>query len=169
MMTTARPATAEAPTEIAEPTIVVQQTLPPPDGHTKFVDLMVGMDNPRVIHRFGSWRRAIFGRYDVFHAHWPELLIRGDSRTRRFIRRRCLDAFLIRAKFARTAIVRHLHNVEPHEAGDAAERRSLDRFDRATDLYIRLNPTTAPPTDRPVVTALHGHYRSPYGNHPLPI
>ncbi len=94
MMTTARPATAESPTEIAEPTIVVQQTLPPPDGHTKFVDLMVGMDNPRVVHRFGSWKRAIFGRYDVFHAHWPELLIRGDSRTRRFVRRRCLDAFL---------------------------------------------------------------------------
>lgn len=149
-------------------TIVVQQTLVPPDGHTKFVDQMVGMENPRVVHRFFSWKGAIFGRYDVFHAHWPELTIRGKSKLRRFVRRRYLDAFLLRAKLTRTPIVRHLHNVEPHEPGDAAERRSLQRFDRATDLYIRLNPTTVPPTERPVITALHGHYRSAYAAHPLP-
>ncbi|WP_166644399.1 glycosyltransferase [Microbacterium sp. BK668] len=150
------------------PTIVVQQTLAPPDGTTKFVDQMIGMENPRIVHRFDSWKSAIFGRYDVFHAHWPELTIRGSSRVRRFVRRRYLDAFLLRAKLMRTPIVRHLHNVEPHEPGDAAETRSLRRFDRATDLYIRLNPTTTPPTDRPVVTALHGHYRSAYAKYALP-
>jgi beta-1,4-mannosyltransferase len=168
MMTTAERASTKSDSGTSPKTIVVQQTLPPPDGHTKFVDLMIGMDNPRVIHRYDSWKNAIFGRYDVFHAHWPELTIRGSTRARRFLRRRYMDAFLIRAKITRTPIVRHLHNVEPHEPGDAAERRSLERFDRATDLYIRLNPTTVPPTDRPVVTALHGHYRSPYAQHPLP-
>jgi len=163
-----RDATEKSPERSGPETIVVQQTLVPPDGHTKFVDQMVGMDNPRVVHRFFSWKRAIFARYDVFHAHWPELTIRGNSPLRRFTRRRYMDAFLLRAKLTRTPIVRHLHNVEPHEPGNAAERRSLARFDRATDLYIRLNPTTAPPTDRPVVTALHGHYRSAYAQHPLP-
>lgn len=148
--------------------IVVQQTLVPPDGHTKFVDQMVGMDNPAVVHRFFSWKNAIFGRYDVFHAHWPELTIRGKTAGRRFLRRRYMDAFLLRATLLRTPIVRHLHNVTPHEPGSAGERRSLRRFDRATDVYIRLNPTTVPPTDRPVVTALHGHYRSAYAAHPLP-
>ncbi|GAA1944297.1 glycosyltransferase [Microbacterium deminutum] len=168
MMTTAERASTASRIDSTTATIIVQQTLAPPDGHTKFVDLMVGMDNPRVVLRFDSWKGAIFGRYDVFHAHWPELTIRGSSRMRRFIRRRCLDAFLLRARLTRTPIVRHLHNVQPHEPGDAAERRSLERFDRATDLYIRLNPTTTPPTDRPVVTALHGHYRSAYAHHPLP-
>lgn len=168
MMTTAERASTASRAESTPSTIVVQQTLAPPDGHTKFVDQMVGMDNPHIVLRFDSWKGAIFGRYDVFHAHWPELTIRGSSRARRFLRRRYLDAFLLRARLTRTPIVRHLHNVQPHEPGDAAERRSLERFDRATDLYIRLNPTTVPPTDRPVVTALHGHYRSAYGRHPLP-
>lgn len=167
-MTTAERASTKSDTATSLPPIVVQQTLAPPDGTTKFVDQMLGMDNPRIIHRFDSWKSAIFGRYDVFHAHWPELTIRGSSRMRRFVRRRYLDAFLLRAKLLRTPIVRHLHNVEPHEPGDAAERRSLRRFDRATDLYIRLNPTTTPPTDRPVVTALHGHYRTAYAKYPLP-
>ncbi|MDY0910385.1 glycosyltransferase [Microbacterium sp. CFBP9034] len=148
--------------------LVIQQTLVPPDGHTKFVDQMVGMDNPRVEHRFFSWPRAILTRYDVFHVHWPELTIRAKTPTKRFLRRRYLDVFLLRAKILRTPIVRHLHNVEPHEPGNDAERRSLARLDRATDLYIRLNPTTVPPTDRPVVTALHGHYRQAYAAHPLP-
>lgn len=148
--------------------LIIQQTLVPPDGHTKFVDQMVGMNNPRVEHRYFSWKSAILGRYDVFHAHWPELTIRGKSPMRRFMRRRYMDVFLLRARLLRTPIVRHLHNVEPHESGDAAERRSLRRFDRATDLYIRLNPTTLPPTNRPVVTALHGHYRDAYARHPFP-
>lgn len=169
MTTTAdRDATATNAEQSNLGTLVVQQTLVPPDGHTKFVDQMVGMDNPRIVHRFFSWKGAILGRYDVFHAHWPELTIRGGTRLRRFTRRRYMDAFLLRAKLTRTPIVRHLHNVEPHEPGSAAERRSLARFDRATDLYIRLNPTTVPPTDRPVVTALHGHYRTAYAQHPLP-
>ncbi|WP_243075663.1 glycosyltransferase [Microbacterium sp. SS28] len=169
MTTTAdRAAVTADPVPSGPAVITVQQTLVPPDGHTKFVDQMVGMDNPAVVHRFFSWKQAIFSRYDVFHAHWPELTIRGGTPLRRFTRRRYLDAFLLRAKVLRTPIVRHLHNVEPHEPGSAAERRSLRRFDRATDVYIRLNPTTTPPTDRPVVTALHGHYRKAYAAHPLP-
>lgn len=169
MTTTAdRDVLSAARSDAASSHLIVQQTLVPPDGHTKFVDQMVGMDNPRIEHRFFSWPRAILTRYDVFHVHWPELTIRADSQVKRFLRRRYLDVFLLRAKLTRTPIVRHLHNVEPHEPGNAAERRSLARFDRATDFYIRLNPTTVPPTDRPVVTALHGHYRSAYAPHPVP-
>ncbi|MFH8252101.1 glycosyltransferase [Microbacterium sp. B2969] len=169
MTTTAdRAAVTSDPASARPAVIVVQQTLVPPDGTTKFVDQMVGMDNPAVVHRYFSWKRAIVTKYDVFHAHWPELTIRGATPMRRFMRRRYLDAFLLRAKLLRTPIVRHLHNVEPHEPGNAAERRALRRFDRATDVYIRLNPTTVPPTDRPVVTALHGHYRKPYSAYGVP-
>jgi len=169
MTTTAdRDVQSAHPSAAPERKLVIQQTLVPPDGHTKFVDQMVGMDNPRVEHRFFSWPRAILTRYDVLHVHWPELTIRAKTRSKRFLRRRYLDLFLLRAKLTRTPIVRHLHNVEPHEPGDAAERRSLARFDRATDLYIRLNPTTVPPTDKPVITALHGHYRKAYAPHPVP-
>lgn len=150
------------------PPIVVQQTLSPPNGTTRFVDHMVASQNPRVTHRYFSWRSAILTRYDVFHVHWPELTIRAASPARRFARRRLLDALLLRARITRTPIVRHLHNLEPHEAGSAAEKRALRRIDEATDLYIRLNPTTVPPTDRPVVTALHGHYRDAYAQHVVP-
>src|SRR4051812_25336046 len=27
-----------------------------------------------------TWKRAIFGRYDVFHVHWPEHILTGSNR-----------------------------------------------------------------------------------------
>ncbi|KQO95399.1 glycosyltransferase [Leifsonia sp. Leaf264] len=148
--------------------LVVQHTLAPPDGRTKYVDIMVDGAAPDVTIRYFTWKRALAADYDVFHVHWPELMIRGKKPLKRFARRRALQVLVFRLKRRRIPIVRTLHNVTPHEAGSAGENRSLDLVDRATSLYLRLNPTTELPTDAEAVTILHGHYIEKFAQYPLP-
>jgi len=148
--------------------LVVQQSLAPPDDTTQYVDSIVDGLAPGVELLFFSWRSALTARYDVLHVHWPELMIRGRSPSHRFLRRRALDVLLVRLALQRIPLVRTVHNAEPHEKGPVAERRSLRRIDKATDLFVRLNPTTVTPAGVPAVTILHGHYRDQFARHPQP-
>lgn len=106
-----------------------------------------------------SWRNALLGRYDVFHAHWPEVLLHGSTPARTAARRLLFRVLLARLASRRIAVVRTLHNVRSHEPAPAGEQRLLDRFDRRTDLWIRLNAATEVPPGAPVRTIRHGHYR----------
>ncbi|KQQ92592.1 hypothetical protein ASF62_12130 [Leifsonia sp. Leaf325] len=148
--------------------LVVQHTLAPPDGRTKYVDIIVDGASPDVSIRYFTWKGALSADYDVLHVHWPELMIRGKKSWKRFARRRALQVLVFRLKRKRIPIVRTLHNVTPHEEGSAAENRSLDLIDRSTSLYLRLNPTTELPTEAEAVTILHGHYIEKFAQHPLP-
>lgn len=150
------------------PALRVLHTLNPPDGTTKYVDQMVDGAHPNVEILYFTWWRALFGRYDVLHVHWPELLIRDRRRAVRFLKRRALALLLLALPWRRIPVVWTAHNVSPHEEGTAAERRSLARFTRAVTLVVRLNPTTRIDRPVPVVTILHGHYRSQFARYVLP-
>ena len=150
------------------PAITVLQSLSPPDGTTRYVDQVVGGAPPQVTLRFFTWRSALLGRYDVFHVHWPELLIRERRPLKAFLRRCALYGLLLRARIQRIPIVRTGHNLQPHEAGRSGETRALAALDRRTTLFIRLNPTTPVEPESKAVTILHGHYRDRFGSMPLP-
>jgi beta-1,4-mannosyltransferase len=115
-----------------------------------------------------SWRAALLGGYDVFHVHWPEVLLRGSSRSRTAIRGVLLFATIVRIRISHRAIVRTLHNASAHETGSRIERWLLRYLDRSTALWIRLTPSTEPPTAAPVVTILHGDYRQWFEGHHRP-
>lgn len=106
-----------------------------------------------------SWRRAITGKYDVFHAHWPEILVSGHSPLKKLVRQMLTLVLLGRLALTRTAIVRTVHNVGLPDGISGRERLLLRLFDRMTTFYIRLNNETPLPTDRPSATIPHGHYR----------
>jgi beta-1,4-mannosyltransferase len=143
--------------------LTVLLSLSPPNGTTRYVDQIVAGKAPKVCYRFFSWRAAFGGGYDVFHVHWPELLVRNDSRVKAFLRRQAVWLLLFLLRMRRVPIVRTIHNLRPHESGHSAEVRVLDAVDRRTRVFIRLNPTSALPasasTDAEVVTIPHGHYR----------
>ncbi len=149
-------------------TITVLQSLSPPDGTTRYVNQVVEGAPNAVTMRFFSWRTALLGRYDVFHVHWPELLIRAPRPLKARLRRGALYALLVRARLQHIPIVRTAHNLTPHEAGQTSETRALNALDKGTVLVIRLNPTTPVVPESRAVTILHGHYRDRFSGMPLP-
>lgn len=155
-----------APSSTDGPDLVVLHSLRAPDGTTKYVDHMVDGASDHVSIKFFSWRTALTGSYDVFHVHWPELLIRDRKPARRLLKRRMLDALILRARLTGTPIVWTAHNVDPHEQGTPAESRSLRRLRHAITLAIRLNPTTELPSGMDAVTILHGHYKDQFAKYP---
>ena len=108
-----------------------------------------------------TWRRALTGQYDVFHAHWPEALLHGSNPARGRARRLLFRALLLRLRLSphRIAVVRTVHNLRSHETGLRVERRLLERFDAITSFWIRLNPTTPTPAAVASMTIVHGDYR----------
>ena len=109
-----------------------------------------------------TWRRALICRYDVFHVHWPEILLQGRTPVRALARRMLFRLFLMRLRLRRTAVVRTLHNVRSHELSPQHDQRLLERFDQRTTLWIRLNPFTPVPADVLEHTIPHGDYRDWY-------
>tara|TARA_R110002020_G_scaffold214865_6_gene422054 strand:+ start:9981 stop:12035 length:2055 start_codon:yes stop_codon:yes gene_type:complete len=105
-----------------------------------------------------SPRRALFGRYDVFHVHWPENLVGGHRRIGRVARRAHTTILCARLALTRTPVVRTWHNLERPEQLGRIDHALLDALDRLTVLRIRLNDSTDPGSHR-VVTIPHGHYR----------
>lgn len=111
-----------------------------------------------------SWRRALTRRYDVFHAHWPEILVSGHSPGKKLVRQLLFVLFLLRLRRQGTAVVRTLHNLALPSGISRREVALLRWFERSTTLVIRLNTSTEV-TGAPVETVLHGHYRDWFARH----
>ncbi len=106
-----------------------------------------------------TWQTALAGRYDVFHVHWPEILLQSDRPTRRFARRAAFGALLAKLRFGKIPVVRTVHNLKPHEESAPVDRWLLGRLDRLTTQWISLNNQTPREPGQEVTTILHGHYR----------
>lgn len=106
-----------------------------------------------------SPRAALFGRYDVVHLHWPELLVGGHNWRGRTVRRTVTSLLLLRWRLTRVPLVRTVHNLERPTNINAFDHRVLERIDRLTTFDIRLNEQTPPREGIPGTTIEHGHYR----------
>ncbi|WP_439591351.1 glycosyltransferase [Microbacterium sp.] len=116
-------------------------------------------------HTTFSWRPALFGRVDVMHFHWPEVMLEGDAGWKRLAKRTLFRALLVKLALTRAAIVRTAHNLELPDV-DAATRRLLLALERRTDHRIILNPVTTSPWSSPMTLIPHGHYRDWFAEFP---
>lgn len=131
---------------------------PRPTTNPYIVMLYRALQDACDVHTF-SWRFALQGKYDVFHVHWPEILLRSDRWSRRVGRRAAFLLLLGRLKQQRVAVVRTMHNLAPHEEPSALDNWLLARLDAMTTAWIRLNPVTDKGgDDTDVTTILLGHY-----------
>jgi beta-1,4-mannosyltransferase len=149
--------------------LVVMQSFRPPRRSTNpFLVELHRSIAPLSDVQYFTWRRALLGRLDVLHLHWPELLLRGRTRPRTAVRRLLFAAMLVRIRLRHRAIVRTLHNLEPHERGSRIERALLALCDRWTTIWIRLVPYGEPQSTAPVVTIPHGHFHDWYAAYDVP-
>lgn len=147
----------------SEHSLVVQQSFPDPRPTTNPYIVMLASaigDEPDVLLQTFSWRRALLSRYDVFHAHWPEILVVSGQNPLKTVVRQLLTAFLLlKIWLCRIPVVRTAHNLALPSGLSRRQRILLRGFDRLTVLRIRLNPTTVLPAGTEVATIVHGHYR----------
>ncbi len=113
-----------------------------------------------------TWKRAIFGRYDIFHVHWPENILVGSTRLKSIGIHLAADVFLARLRITRVPIVRTVHNIGIPTGLPPWRRRWIEALDRATTVRIRLTDLT--PVDDPdtTITIPHGHYRDWFATSP---
>lgn len=146
--------------------MIVLESFPAPAASTNpyIVQLADGLSQRCDLRTF-TWRRALTGRVDLFHVHWPERLVRGSTPPRTFGRRLAFCALLARLAVTRTPVVRTLHNLEPHEGSSWVERHLLGLLDRLTSANVLLNAESPRRTklDRVI---LHGDYRDWFARYP---
>ncbi|MBC7632676.1 glycosyltransferase, partial [Aeromicrobium sp.] len=109
-----------------------------------------------------SWRTALTGDYDVFHVHWPEILVTGRGRLRTWGRQRAFSVLLRRLRRRGVPIIRTMHNLGQHEEVGGTRTRLLKRLEAGVALRILINESAPPASDVPSVVVPHGHYRDWY-------
>lgn len=156
--------TASATEGVQGGRLTVLQSVPDPKPTTNpyIVQLIWSLRASGVEVLTFSWRRALLGRYDLLHLHWPEILSRGRGRLRTLVRQLALLTLMARLALTRTPIVRTLHNPTRHERTSVRETLLMLMVDRCTAYTIAINTRTAPLPGRPMATILHGHYRNHY-------
>lgn len=151
------------------PPITVLQSFPVPRPHTNpYTELLSrslqNLSDDLTVVNF-SWVTALRGRYDIFHVHWPEILVNGHSPIKKAVRQMLTVTLLVVLSCKDIPIVRTMHNVHLPQGISRREKFLLHLFERRTALCIRLNTLTEIPRGIPVVTAPHGDYRGWYAPH----
>ncbi|WP_307803106.1 glycosyltransferase [Frigoribacterium sp. PvP032] len=151
--------------------LVVQQSFPRPRPTTNPYLVMlrdaVGAV-PGVEVRTFDWKGALLGRYDVFHVHWPEILVSGQSPLKALVRQGLTVALVVKLWATRTAIVRTEHNLELPTGISRRERALLRWIERRTTLWVRLNAETPERTGALGALIPHGHYVDWFSRWPWP-
>lgn len=106
-----------------------------------------------------TWSNALRANYDVFHVHWPEILVGGRTLLRKSVRQLLTIALLLRLGFKGTPIVRTVHNILPPEGISHTEKILLRIIERRTKFRITLNCQTPVDAAEPYSLIPHGHYR----------
>lgn len=146
--------------------VVVLESTNPPDGTTRYIDQVVTDAGGRFEFRYVTPRTLLRGGYDVFHVHWPEVLVRSPRRPVAVARCLLLIAFLVRLRITRVPVVRTVHNLGAHEPGSRLEAFALRFLDRSTSYWVTINPVTQRPAGSDGVHIPHGHYRDRFAGHP---
>lgn len=115
-----------------------------------------------------SWRALLGADWDVFHVHWPEVLVRRSSVLRTLAACLAMAIGMVRARATGRRVVRTMHNVAPHERQPMTVRAVLRLVDASTSGWIRLNDRTAVPDHGVVATIPHGTYRDWFADQPHP-
>ena len=113
-----------------------------------------------------SWRTALVGRFDVYHSHWPEILVGGRTPLRMLVRQLLVLVFLAKLALLRIPIVRTVHNVGLPDGLNRRERALLALVDRMTSLRVVLNSETPVPDGAAFALIPHGHYRDWFSEYP---
>jgi glycosyltransferase involved in cell wall biosynthesis len=111
----------------------------------------------RIVHF--SWSAALTARFDVFHVHWPEILVEGHSPLKQVAREVLTLLFVVRMRLLGRPIVRTMHNLGRPEGLSRVQNALIALIERQTAVVVTLNESTTVEAGTPVIHIPHGHYR----------
>jgi len=107
-----------------------------------------------------SVRQMLWGRFDLFHVHWPENIFRASGRVRNAVKTVCGVVLMLRIELLRIPVVYSQHNLKPHEKPGRLYGALYGWVQRRVRANIYLNESSE--NDPPAgVTILHGDYPRP--------
>lgn len=138
-------------------------------SETKYASHMAAVASDDVRVKFFSWRSALFGRYDIFHVHWPEGLVGEATSAKQKISYALTRVLLWRLRVQQIPVVRTLHNHVPHDAIPSKRvKRVFDKFEQLTKVEIHLVPEPGRTSNAETVYIPHGSYHVPFGAYSKP-
>src|SRR5690349_6449419 len=78
-----------------------------------YIPLLFQSLEPHLVVISFSWKRALLGRYDIIHVHWPEGLYVGRSRLEDLLKKLFSVLMFMRIFVFRTRVVQTLYNLSP--------------------------------------------------------
>ncbi|MFB9375718.1 GDP-mannose--glycolipid 4-beta-D-mannosyltransferase [Kineococcus gynurae] len=125
-----------------------------------YTDLVSGSCPPGTELKFFSWSTALRGRFDVFHMHWPEQLVRDRHRPwLRPVRASLFTLLLLRLRVRRIPLVWTVHNLAPHEPGGLIESLLFRLFRGSVATAVTMTEATPDPGVPARTVIAHAHYR----------
>lgn len=140
------------------PRVLLSVRTPRPTTNPYVVQLAGALDEHVDVAWF-SWRRALLGRYDLLHWHWPEVALRRASAPARAAARLRFAALLVRLALTSTPVVATLHNRAPHEDVGRLDALLLRAAAAQSTGWVVLNEDTPVPHPERTTLAPIGHYR----------
>lgn len=151
----------------ARPPRVMQSFGPPRPTSNPYIHMLDEelARTPELEHLRFDRTRALVGRYDALHFHWPETMFGGSTRVRAWARTAYATALVARLRLSRIAVIRTVHNLELPQDVSAWQRRLLESIEARADHRIVLNDRHRPQGD-PHTLIPHGHYRDWFADAP---
>lgn len=144
-------------TDQLDPLVVLQSFIEPHERTNPYSVQLLASFPPDVHAECFTWGRALRGRYDVLHVHWPEVKVRGATAPRSVVRATLFLLVLVRVRLGRRGLVRTLHDATPHEPPTTLQRWIIDLSERWADVWVVLNNSTPTPHPAPTFVAPLGH------------
>lgn len=108
-------------------------------GGNPFVGLLVASLDADIATVPFSWKRALTGQFDVFHAHWPEYLLHSRRTVARALRMVALLLVVVRCRVLRRRITVTVHNKAAHDGATGLTAQVFRWFVNAADRRVFLN------------------------------
>ncbi|MBS3180068.1 MULTISPECIES: hypothetical protein [unclassified Pseudoclavibacter] len=108
-------------------------------GGNPFVGLLVENLDEGITTVPFTWKTAFLGKYDVFHAHWPEYLLQADSRVARSVRAAAFGSLRLLLALRRKPVLVTVHNRRAHAGAGPLQDRLAALFRRSATRRAFLN------------------------------
>lgn len=129
-----------------------------------FITSLAGSIEPTSEVVYFTWRKALLGRYDLVHLHWPEDLFRTKKTTIKVLKYILFLFLAMRLKLRSVPVVWTVHNNAPHEGVSHSEKVMLRLcMSMVTKrVFMTVAQQEMSGGDEQSVVIPHGHYKDSY-------